>query len=402
MLALALPFVVVGRGADGPAAARRGLAALARGALLRPDADQHRLLHRAVSRAEPVPCPSRPARRDDRRRPRLVLVPISKADRARIAYPRALLAILLPLPVAAAVVYLGTHILRDYGWSLFVGLPFVLPMLSVVIYGFGRNVTLGQCLAIGCALDPRRAHHAGRDGLRGVDLHRHDAAARLAGRHARVRWSATASSPSGPAIRRSRARSLLVLFALVADDGGRRTPRRRRSPCSSPARPRWWSTPRPRTSGGTSSASPTSTRRTTGSSVRAWPTRSAPGSRGPASARVRRCEFSTGAFVEPIEVWDEPRLLRFAVTSNPAPMREWNPLFEIHPPHLDGFLVSKRGQFLLTPLPGGKTLLRGSTLYQHGLWPAAYWRLWSDPIIHRIHDRVLRHIKTLAESSRTS
>ena len=85
---------------------------------------------------------------------------------------------------------------------------------------------------------------------------------------------------------------------------------------------------------------------------------------------VRHCEFSTGAFVEPIEVWDEPRLLRFAVTSNPAPMKEWNPLFEIHPPHLDGFLVSKRGQFLLTPLPGGKTLLKGSTLYQHGLWPA--------------------------------
>ena len=113
---------------------------------------------------------------------------------------------------------------------------------------------------------------------------------------------------------------------------------------------------------------------------------------------VRRCEFSTGAFVEPIEVWDEPRLLRFAVTSNPAPMREWNPLFEIHPPHLEGFLVSKQGQFLLTPLPGGKTLLKGSTLYQHGLLPASYWRLWSDPIIHRIHDRVLRHVKRLAES----
>jgi len=116
---------------------------------------------------------------------------------------------------------------------------------------------------------------------------------------------------------------------------------------------------------------------------------------------VRRCEFSTGAFVEPIEVWDEPRLLRFAVTSNPAPMQEWNPLFEIHPPHLEGFLVSKQGQFLLTALPGGKTLLKGSTLYQHGLWPASYWRFWSDPIIHRIHDCVLRHVKTLAESEKS-
>ena len=113
---------------------------------------------------------------------------------------------------------------------------------------------------------------------------------------------------------------------------------------------------------------------------------------------VRHCEFSTGAFVEPIEVWDEPRLLRFGVTSNPPPMREWNPLFEIHPPHLDGFLVARRGQFLLSALPGGKTLLVGTTLYQHGLSPAWYWRFWSDPIIHRIHDRVLKHIKTLAES----
>ena len=73
---------------------------------------------------------------------------------------------------------------------------------------------------------------------------------------------------------------------------------------------------------------------------------------------VRHCEFSTGAFVEPIEVWDEPRLLRFAVTSNPAPMKEWNPLFEIHPPHLDGFLVSKQGQFQLTRCPVSKTLLK--------------------------------------------
>jgi hypothetical protein len=81
-------------------------------------------------------------------------------------------------------------------------------------------------------------------------------------------------------------------------------------------------------------------------------------------------------------------------------MKEWNPLFDIHPPHLDGFLIAKQGQFLLTRLPRGKTRLVGTTLYQHGLWPAAYWRLWSDPIIHRIHDRVLRHIKRLAEDQK--
>jgi len=112
----------------------------------------------------------------------------------------------------------------------------------------------------------------------------------------------------------------------------------------------------------------------------------------------RHCVFSTGAFVEPIKVWDEPHLLKFSVTSNPAPMEEWTPYAHIEPPHLHGFLVSEGGQFLLTPSPNGGTRLEGTTWYHHGLWPSAYWRVWSDAIIHRIHMRVLRHIKEEAES----
>lgn len=112
----------------------------------------------------------------------------------------------------------------------------------------------------------------------------------------------------------------------------------------------------------------------------------------------RHCVFSTGAFIEPIEVWDEPRKLKFSVTSNPAPMEEWTPYSHIEPYHLHGFLVSNGGQFLLTPLPNGATRLQGTTWYRHGLWPAAYWRLWSDAIIHRIHLRVLRHIREEAEN----
>jgi hypothetical protein len=115
---------------------------------------------------------------------------------------------------------------------------------------------------------------------------------------------------------------------------------------------------------------------------------------------VRYCEFSTGPFVEPIEIWDEPRLLRFRVTENPAPMREWSPYAEALPKHLHGYLVSKHGQFHLTRLPNNRTLLEGTTWYQHGLWPAEYWRWWSDAIIHRIHLRVLNHIRTLAEADR--
>jgi hypothetical protein len=118
---------------------------------------------------------------------------------------------------------------------------------------------------------------------------------------------------------------------------------------------------------------------------------------GQGAGAERHCVFSTGAFVEPIEVWDEPRLLKFSVTSNPPPMEEWTPYSHIAPPHLHGFLVSEGGQFLLTPLANGGTRVEGTTWYHHGLGPAAYWRLWSDAIIHRIHLRVLRHIRDAAE-----
>jgi hypothetical protein len=119
---------------------------------------------------------------------------------------------------------------------------------------------------------------------------------------------------------------------------------------------------------------------------------------GSGAGAERHCVFSTGAFVEPIEVWDEPRRLKFSVTSNPAPMEEWTPYSHIEPPHLHGFLVSNGGQFLLTALPNGGTRLEGTTWYRHSLWPAAYWKLWSDAIIHQIHLRVLRHIRDGAEN----
>ena len=114
---------------------------------------------------------------------------------------------------------------------------------------------------------------------------------------------------------------------------------------------------------------------------------------------VRHCVFSTGPFAEPIEVWDEPRLLKFGVTANPAPLSELSPYGNIQPPHLHAYFVSKQGQFLLTTLPGGRTRLEGTTWYQHTMWPAQYWRLWSDYIIHRIHLRVLEHIRVEAEKN---
>lgn len=111
---------------------------------------------------------------------------------------------------------------------------------------------------------------------------------------------------------------------------------------------------------------------------------------------VRHCNFSTGSFVEPITVWDEPRLLKFSVDEQPEPMKEIS-LYDIHPNHLHGYWVSKQGQFKLTALPNGHTLLEGTTWYVNKIKPGFYWTLWSDNIVHKIHNRVLEHIKTQAE-----
>ena len=114
---------------------------------------------------------------------------------------------------------------------------------------------------------------------------------------------------------------------------------------------------------------------------------------GRGAGAVRYCNFSTGSFVEPITVWDEPRQLAFAVREQPTPMSELNPFGAVHPPHLEhGYWVSERGQFLLTDLGDGRTKLAGTTWYRTDLRPERYWRWWSDFIVHRIHRRVLDHI----------
>jgi uncharacterized membrane protein YhaH (DUF805 family) len=113
---------------------------------------------------------------------------------------------------------------------------------------------------------------------------------------------------------------------------------------------------------------------------------------------VRHCVFSTGEFVEPITTWDEPRHLAFDVTEQPDPMRELSPFGEIHPPHLDGNMRSRRGEFRLIALPTGRTRLEGRTWYELEMFPQGYWTLISDAIVHRIHRRVLDHIQSLCET----
>jgi hypothetical protein len=115
---------------------------------------------------------------------------------------------------------------------------------------------------------------------------------------------------------------------------------------------------------------------------------------------VRLCEFTTGAFTEPITAWDAPHRLAFDVTSQPAPLQEWSPYRKVYAPHLKGFFQTTRGEFRLATLSNGGTRLEGRTWYTLRMQPQVYWTLFADAIVHRIHQRVLEHIKLEAEADR--
>jgi hypothetical protein len=120
--------------------------------------------------------------------------------------------------------------------------------------------------------------------------------------------------------------------------------------------------------------------------------------KGEGVGAVRHCNFTTGCFIEPITIWDKPNVLQFSVDQQPEPMEEIS-LYDIHPTHLHGYWVSQKGQFKLTKLNNGKTLLEGTTWYINKIKPDIYWTIWSDYIVHKIHNRVLEHIKEQSEKS---
>jgi hypothetical protein len=118
-------------------------------------------------------------------------------------------------------------------------------------------------------------------------------------------------------------------------------------------------------------------------------------------AAQRECQFSSGQFVEPIEVWEQNRRLKFSISGEPPVMEELSPYGHIHTRHIDGqYFQAQDAEFELTRLPNGHTLLTGTSHYKNRMWPVAYWRLWSDAIVHQIHVRVFRHIKRLAEEEK--
>lgn len=305
----------------------------------------------------------------------------------------AAMSLLVVVPLGVAGTLCSVSVLGEYGWGLFVGLPFALGLISVLLYGLHRPRSFGACLAVsqlaalllGGALlafavegaiclvmaAPLACILSGIGGMVGYLIQLSPGyrgmppvVIGLILTMPLLMGAERAYAPPPPL--------LAVRSSVIVNAPPQRVWKHVVSFSELPP--------------------PTETLFRLGI---AYPVRAEIHGRGVGA--VRRCNFSTGPFVEPIQVWDEPRLLKFSVTSNPPPMQEWTPYGRVYPPHLKGFLVSNGGQFLLTPLKGNRTRLEGTTWYRHSMWPASYWQRWSDAIIHRIHLRVLRHVKLLAE-----
>lgn len=113
---------------------------------------------------------------------------------------------------------------------------------------------------------------------------------------------------------------------------------------------------------------------------------------------VRVCTLSTGVLVEDIDAWEPNRRLAWRARNTPPPLTELNPIAEVDAAHLHGYYRSVRGEFVLDPLPGGRTLLTRRTWYTHDLYPAAYWRMWCDMAASKIHRYVLEEVRFAAEN----
>ena len=299
--------------------------------------------------------------------------------------------------LAAAATFLGANVMRDYGWGLFVGMPFFVGMAAAVLHGYRRPRTLGQCVRTALCATVLAGMIMIVVALEGAGclIMLMPLALPIAALGAACGYAIQARPERDDGAAGSMntlwATSVMLPMMIVGEASLRRDPPKVFAvttvvEVAAPPEKVWANV----IEFGEITTPPDFIFR----AGVAHPRRARIDGRGVGA--VRYCEFSTGAFVEPIKVWNEPRLLKFAVTSNPPPMREWSPWL-LRPPHLDNFLVSHGGQFELTPLPGGRTRLAGTTWYEHRMWPQTYWRWWSDFLIHRIHGRVLEHVKALSE-----
>jgi uncharacterized membrane protein YhaH (DUF805 family) len=290
---------------------------------------------------------------------------------------------------------LGTHVVAQYGWGLFVGLPFCLGLFAVLTHSYHEPRGFGECMTVAIlpvAILGSILFFVAIEGVICLAM-----AAPLASLLALLGGSLGYVIQAAHWGRRNAPAMLSIAVLLTPGFYGvehftRPQPGtfevKSAIEINAPPAQAWR-----KVVAFTEIPPPKETLFRAGI---AYPIRAEITGHGPGA--VRHCVFSTGPFVEPIIVWDEPRLLRFSVTTNPAPLNELTPYGHIEPQHLHGYFESHQGQFLLTALPGGRTRIEGTTWYSHSMWPETYWHWWSDYVIHRIHRRVLEHIKAQVEA----
>src|SRR6478609_9654560 len=272
----------------------------------------------------------------------LHLIPTSKLGSA-------LVAVGISVALALTMAWLGIELWGSYGWSIFVGIPFSMGFLAAIIHGLSEEQTLGRCIVVANLSVLLMGLAMILLAIEGIICLLMAAPIAFA--------VATIGGMFGFAVQttfqwRDKSPrlycSLLVLLPLAMKLEHEIPPAlpllavKTSVVVNAPPEKVWKNVV-------SFSQLPTPSEMIFKLGI-AYPIRAE--IHGCGVGAVRHCNFSTGPFVEPIEVWDEPRLLKFSVTKNPEPMQEWTPYRDIHPAHLNGYLESRAGQFILTPLEG--------------------------------------------------
>ena len=309
----------------------------------------------------------------------------------------AALAILATALLAVPVVAIGTMYLQNYGWGVFVALPFCLGLVAAVLHGYATPRRWRSCVAVALlalALCGAAIVALAVEGIICV-LMAAPITAPLTLLGATAGYYLQLARWNRPPLPRVYTTAWLLLPAVLVIEPAVIGPPAEYAVTTSvdiaaPPSQVWRHVV-------TFSELPPPDELVFRSGI-AYPIRARISGHGVGA--VRYCEFSTGPFVEPITTWEEPWHLAFTVARQPHPMKEVSPYRALPTAHLEGFFRSRRGEFRLESLPGERTRLVGTTWYTQRFWPATYWKTWSDWLVHTIHRRVLMHIKAEAEDTR--
>jgi uncharacterized membrane protein YhaH (DUF805 family) len=309
----------------------------------------------------------------------------------------AAMALVISSVLGAAAVLLSVNVLAMYGWGLFVALPFCLGFFSVLLYGYHRPRSLGRCVVVASLSVVLLGLLLLSLAVEGVICLAMAAPiglilALMGGSIGyliqRKHWDRLQTRATFGAL------LLFVPFFMGAEALKPKQPPllqiTTQIEINAPPEKVW-----PLLISFPTLPTPTEWPFRVGIS---YPIRST--IHGSGLEAQRECQFSSGQFIEPIQVWEENKRLGFSISGEPLVMEELSPYGHIHTRHIDGgYFQAQDAEFVLTRLPGGRTLLEGTSRYRNRMWPVSYWRLWSDAIVHQIHMRVFRHIKRLAEAN---